>query len=64
MAWKDGFMKRNPGLAKIIYGASFLVALIALAATFGPDETREFARDIAEKWGLVDPDTTPGKDPP
>ncbi len=63
MPWKDGFMKRNPGLAKIIYGACFLVAMVILALTFGPDETREFARDLAEKWGLVDPKISDGGQP-
>ena len=53
MPWKDGWMKRNPGLKWPIYGAFGIVGLIALALTFGPDETREFARDIAVEWGLV-----------
>lgn len=59
MTYKDGWMKRNPGPAKIIYGASVVIALVILALTFGPDETREFARDIAEKVGIVDPEPAP-----
>ena len=55
MPWKDGFFKRNPTLRRLIIGAGILIALITLALTFGPDETREFARDMAEKAGLVGP---------
>ncbi len=56
MPWKDGFMKRNPGLKWPIYGGFILAGLVVLALTFGPDETREFARDVAEKFGIVDPE--------
>ena len=53
MPWKDGFFKRNPAVRNITYGAAFITGMILLALTFGPDETREFARDIAEEMGLV-----------
>ena len=59
MPWKDGFIKRNPGLKWPLYGALLLAGLVVLALTFGPDETREFARDMAEKAGLVDPRPVP-----
>jgi len=59
MAWKDGFIKRNPGLKWPIYGAFVIIGLIALALTFGPDETREFARDVAENFGIVNPESEP-----
>ena len=58
MPWKDGWMKRNPGLKWPIYGGFLVAALVVLALTFGPDETREFARDMAEKAGLVGPGTS------
>ncbi len=58
MAWKDGFFKRNPTLKYLLLGASALAGLVILAVTFGPDETREFARDIAEKFGIVNPEPT------
>ncbi len=58
MAWKDGFFKRNPALKYLLFGASALFALVVLALTFGPDETREFARDVAEKFGIVNPEPT------
>ncbi len=59
MPWKDGFFKRNPTLKYLLFGASVLIALVVLALTFGPDETREFARDVAEKAGLVGPEPIP-----
>ncbi len=59
MAWKDGFFKRNPTLRRIVLGASLLVGLVVLALTFGPDETREFARDVAEAVGIVGPKSIP-----
>lgn len=59
MPWKDGWMKRNPGLKWPIYGAFALAGLVVLALTFGPDETREFARDVAEKFGFVNPEPQP-----
>lgn len=59
MPWKDGWMKRNPGFAKIIYGGAFILGLVILALTFGSDETREFAHDVAVKFGIVNPEPTP-----
>lgn len=59
MAWKDGFFKRNPTLKWLLLGSGIVAALVVLAVTFGPDETREFARDIAEKFNLVDPEPAP-----
>jgi len=59
MAWKDGFFKRNPTLKYLLLGASVVAGLVVLALTFGPDETREFARDVAVKFGIVDPEPAP-----
>lgn len=58
MVWKDGFFKRNPALKYVLFGASALFAAVVLALTFGPDETREFAHDVAEKIGIVSPEPT------
>jgi len=63
MPWKDGILKRNPGLKWPFYGFCALLALVVMALTFGPDETREFARDMAEKAGLVNPEPTPETKP-
>ncbi len=59
MAWKDGFFKRNPTLKWAFWGSCILSGLVVLALVFGPDETREFARAIAEKAGLVNPEALP-----
>ncbi len=59
MAYKDGWMKRNKGPARLIYGAGILIFVVVLAFTFGADEIREFARDIAEARGWVGTDATP-----
>ena len=59
MPWKDGFFKRNPTLKYLLFGASALITLVVLALTFGPDETRKFARDVAEKFGVVNPEPPP-----
>ena len=56
MPWKDGWMKRNPGLKWPIYGVFILVGLVVLALTFGPDEIRELGRDLLENAGLVSPE--------
>ncbi len=63
MAWKDGFFKRNPTLKYLLLGFSALLFLVVLAATFGSDETREFARDIAENFGWIGPETNDGVKP-
>ncbi len=59
MAWKDGWMKRNPGLKWPIYGVFALVGIVVLALIFGPDETRELMRDMLEKFGMVGPEVVP-----
>ena len=56
MPWKDGFFKRNPTLKRLLYGVAIVMGLVVLALTFGPDETREFARDVAVKFGIVNPE--------
>ncbi len=58
MTYRDGWMKRNPGPARLIYGAGFLIFVVVLAFTFGADEIREFARDIAEARGWVGHEAT------
>jgi len=63
MPWKDGFFKRNPTLKYLLFGSSALIALVVLALTFGPDETREFARDVAVKFGVVNPEPAPEQEP-
>jgi len=56
MPWKDGFIKRNPGLKWPFWGFCIVVALVVLAFVFGPDEVRELGRDVLEKAGLVNPE--------
>ena len=63
MPWKDGFFKRNSSLKWPMWGAFIIAGLIALALTFGPDEVREFAHDVAEKAGLVNPEVLPEPTP-
>ncbi len=61
MPWKDGFFKRNPTLKRLLYGVTIVVSLVILALTFGPDEIREFAHDVAEKFGIVNPELEENK---
>ncbi len=58
MPWKDGILKRNPNLKWPFWGLCIVIGLAALALVFGPDETREFARDVAENLGIVGPKAT------
>ncbi len=55
------FFESHPTLKKAFIWVCFLGGLGFLASIFGADETREFARDIAVKWGVVDarPDPQP-----
>ncbi len=59
MPWKDGFFKRNPTLKYAFWGACAVGGLVVLALVFGPDETREFARDVAVNFGIVSPKPEP-----
>ncbi len=56
---KQSYFATHPTLRKAFLGACLLGGLVVLAVTFGPDETREFARDVAVKFGIVDQKPAP-----
>ena len=59
MPWKDGFLSRNKNLKWPFWGFCIVIGLVVLALVFGPDETREFGRDVAVKFGIVNPEPVP-----
>jgi len=63
MPWKDGWVKRNPGLKYPLWGFCIIIGLMMLALTFGPDEVREIGRDALEAAGIVGSKTTEGVEP-